>query len=49
MCVVENTTGVLTWISVTCEEMLNKQQSNFMQLHREGKQHRVTHVDLKDK
>lgn len=46
---VENTTGVLTWISVTCEEMLNKQQSNFMQLHKEEKQHHVTHVDLKDK
>lgn len=45
MCMVENTTGVLTWISITCEEKLNKQQSNFMQFHREGTQHRATHID----
>lgn len=48
MFMVENITGVLTWISVTCEENFRGYRAiscNF----REGTQPRVTHVDLNDK
>jgi len=35
ICILENTAVVVTRLWVTCEEMLNKQLSNFMQFHRE--------------